>query len=169
MLAVQGWFGFIHGITLGFGIALLGVVDDYPIHLFLLTARGSAGEVIRAIWPTMRLGVLTTTIGFASLLLAGFPALTQLGVFAVVGLMTGAAVTRWILPLFVPEGFVPNMWAGYASTLQRASRMKLVPVAVLLASAALLWSHTPIWKRIWRSSALSRRGKNSSIMNCGRS
>lgn len=149
MLAVQGWFGFIHGITLGFGIALLGVVDDYPIHLFShLTARGSAGEVIRAIWPTMRLGVLTTTIGFASLLLAGFPALTQLGVFAVVGLMTGAAVTRWILPLFVPEGFVPKYaWAGYASTLQRASRMKpLVPVAVLLASAALLWSHTPIWE-----------------------
>ncbi|MDF2458540.1 MAG: conserved rane protein of unknown function [Nitrospira sp.] len=149
MLAVQGWFGFIHGITLGFGIALLGVVDDYPIHLFShLTARGSAGEVIRAIWPTMRLGVLTTTIGFASLLLSGFPALAQLGVFAVVGLLTGAAVTRWILPLFVPDGFVPrHAWAGYESTLQRVSRMKpLVPVAVLLASSALLWSHTPIWQ-----------------------
>ena len=149
MLAVQGWFGFIHGITLGFGIALLGVVDDYPIHLFShLTARGSAVEVIRAIWPTMRLGVLTTTIGFASLLLAGFPALTQLGVFAVVGILTGAAVTRWVLPLFVPDGFVPRYaWAGYESTLQRVWRMKpLVPVAVLLASVALLWSHTPIWE-----------------------
>ncbi len=149
MLAVQGWFGFIHGITLGFGIALLGVVDDYPIHLFShLTVRGSAGEVMRAIWPTMRLGVLTTTIGFASLLIAGFPALAQLGMFAVVGLLTGAAVTRWILPLFVPNGFVPrNAWTGYESALQRVSRMKpVVPVAVLLASAALLWSHTPIWE-----------------------
>ena len=86
MLAVQGWFGFIHGITLGFGITLLGVVDDYPIHLFShLTARSSASAVMQAIWPTMRLGVLTTAIAFASLLLAGFPALAQLGLFAVAG------------------------------------------------------------------------------------
>ncbi|HSC57487.1 MAG TPA: hypothetical protein VLC51_09800, partial [Nitrospira sp.] len=149
MLAVQGWFGFIHGITLGFGITLLGVVDDYPIHLFShLTARGSAPAVMQAIWPTMRLGVLTTAIGFASLLFAGFPGLAQLGLFAVVGLLTAAAVTRWILPIFVPNGFLPrDVRPGFSSTLQRLTRVKaVIPIAVVLASVALLWSHTPLWE-----------------------
>jgi predicted exporter len=149
MLAVQGCFGFIHGITLGFGITLLGVVDDYPIHLFShLTARSSAPEVMQAIWPTMRLGVLTTAVGFASLLLAGFPALAQLGLFAVAGLLTAAAVTRWILPLCVPKGFLPrDVRAEFSSALQWLTGAKaVIPLAVILASATLLWSHTPVWE-----------------------
>ncbi|HEX8749831.1 MAG TPA: MMPL family transporter [Nitrospira sp.] len=149
MLAVQGWSGFIHGITLGFGITLLGVVDDYPIHLFShLTARSSASAVMDAIWPTMRVGVLTTTIGFASLLLGGFPALTQLGLFATAGILTAAVVTRWVLPIFVPNGFLPRQnRRGFSSSLERLSGMKLlIPVAVLLACGALLWSHTPLWE-----------------------
>jgi len=149
MLAVQGWSGFIHGITLGFGITLLGVVDDYPIHLFShLTARSSASAVMDAIWPTMRVGVLTTTIGFASLLLGGFPALSQLGLFATVGILTAAVVTRWVLPIFVPNDFLPRqIRRGFSSSLERLSGMKLlIPVAVLLACGALLWSHTPLWE-----------------------
>ena len=149
MLAVQGWFGFIHGITLGFGITLLGVVDDYPIHLFShLTARSSASAVMQAIWPTMRLGVLTTAIAFASLLLAGFPALAQLGLFAVAGLLAAAGVTRRVLPVFVPTGFLPrDITPGLSAMLPRWTVMKLViPAAVLLACAMLLWSHTPLWE-----------------------
>ena len=149
MLAVQGWSGFIHGITLGFGITLLGVVDDYPIHLFShLTPRSSASAAMDAIWPTMRLGVVTTTIGFASLLLGGFPALIQLGLFATAGILTAALVTRWVLPIFVPNGFLPRevRW-GFSSSLEWLSEMKLViPVTVLLACGVLLWSHTPLWE-----------------------
>lgn len=149
MLAVQGWFGFIHGITLGFGITLLGVVDDYPIHLFShLNARASASAAMEEIWPTMRLGVLTTAIGFASLLFAGFPALTQLGFFAVTGILTAAVVTRWVLPRFVPEGFLPRpLWPAFHAKLERLTRMKpVIPGVIILACAALLWSHTPLWE-----------------------
>jgi predicted exporter len=149
MLAVQGWFGFIHGITLGFGITLLGVVDDYPIHLFShLTARTPASAVIREIWGTMRLGVLTTAIGFAALLLAGFPGLTQLGLFSVTGILTAAAVTRWVLPSFVPREFLPRpLWPAFHGKLEGLTRMKpVLPGLVILACAALLWSHTPLWE-----------------------
>jgi len=149
MLAVQGWFGFIHGITLGFGITLLGVVDDYPIHLFShLSSRGSVSAVMREIWPTMRLGVLTTAIGFAALLFAGFPALTQLGLFAVTGILTAALVTRWVLPTFVPDGFVPRpVWPAFHGELERLTRMKpVIPAAIVLACSTLLWSHTPLWQ-----------------------
>jgi len=149
MLAVQGCFGFIHGITLGFGITLLGVVDDYPIHLFShLTPRNPASAVVREIWPTMRLGVSTTAIGFAALLFAGFPALTQLGLFAVAGILAAAAVTRWILPSFIPDGFVPRpVWPAVHAELERLTGLKpVIPGAILLACAALLWSHTPLWQ-----------------------
>jgi predicted exporter len=151
MLAVQGWFGFIHGITLGFGITLLGVVDDYPIHLFShLNARASASVVMDEIWPTMRLGVLTTVIGFASLLFAGFPALTQLGLFAVTGILTAAVVTRWVLPRVVPDGFLPRpIWPAFHPMLERLTRTRMksvIPGVIILACAALLWSHTPLWE-----------------------
>ena len=163
MLAVHSWFGFIHGITLGFGITLLGIVDDYPIHLFShLNVRGSAPAVIRAIWPTMRLGVLTTVIGFSSLLLAGFPALAQLGLFAVAGLVTGALVTRWVLPACVPPSFVPrDVPRGIVPALARLTRVKpLVPAAVILATFALLWSDTPLWQTDLASlSPVSEDGK----------
>lgn len=149
MLAVHGWFGFIHGITLGFGITLLGVVDDYPIHLFShLDSRGSAPSVIEEIWPTMRLGVLTTAIGFAALLGAGFPALTQLGLFAVTGILTAALVTRWVLPRCVPAGFMPRpVGIGFPARLEGLTRLKpLLPAVILLACASLIWSHTPLWE-----------------------
>lgn len=163
MLAVNSWFGFIHGITLGFGITLLGIVDDYPIHLFShLNVRGSAPAVIRAIWPTMRLGVLTTVIGFSSLLLAGFPALAQLGLFAVAGLVTAALVTRWVLPVCVPPAFVPrDVPRGIVPALAQLTRARLlVPAAVVLATFALLWSDTPLWQTDLASlSPVSEAGK----------
>ncbi|MGA6827262.1 MMPL family transporter [Nitrospira sp. NS4] len=149
MVAVNSWFGFVHGITLGFGITLLGVADDYPIHLFShLTRRESAPATMRAIWPTMRLGVLTTAIGFSSLLLAGFPALAQLGLFALVGLGTAALVTRWVLPVCIPAGFVPReIRADLLGMLGQLARAKgVVPMAVVLATIGLIWSDTPLWE-----------------------
>jgi predicted exporter len=163
IVAVNGWFGFVHGITLGFGITLLGIVDDYPIHLFShLHARGSAPVAMRAIWPTMRLGVLTTVMGFSSLLLAGFPALAQLGLFAVAGLIAAALVTRWVLPLCVPPAFTPRaVPRGIVPTLAQLSKARwLVPAAAILATFALLWSDTPLWQTDLASlSPVSEAGK----------
>jgi len=150
MIAVNGWFGFVHGITLGFGITLLGVVDDYPIHLFShMTAGGSAPVVMRTIWPTMRIGVLTTAIGFSSLLLSGYPALAQLGLLSLVGLLTAAFVTRWVLPACISQKFSPReVQPGWLPKVdQLAKGRTLVPVILVLATLALIWSDTPFWQQ----------------------
>jgi predicted exporter len=149
LVAVNSSFGFVHGITLGFGITLLGVVDDYPIHLFShLTRKESAPATMRAIWPTMRLGIVTTAIGFSSLLLAGFPALAQLGLFAVAGLGTAAVVTRWVLPVCIPAGFVPReVRPDLGRLIDSLPKARIVaPVAVILATIVLIWSDTPLWQ-----------------------
>lgn len=93
-------FGSIHGITLAFGITLLGVALDYPIHLFshaTQSARGDYGHI----WPTLGLGLLTTSLGYCILLLSDFSGLVQLGVFAITGLCAAFAVTRWVLPHWI--------------------------------------------------------------------
>jgi predicted exporter len=150
IVAVDLSFGFTHGITLAFGVTLLGVVDDYPIHLFSHLRRGSrAPEVMEEIWPTMRLGVLTTAIGFSALLLSGFPGLSQLGLFAIVGLAAGAGTTRWVLPYLVPSGF--QVSPGNLTVARLFDRLRrwraLVPAVVLLAIGLLLWSDKPLWEQ----------------------
>ena len=54
------------------------------------------------IWPTLRLGLVTSVVGFGALLLSGFPGLAQLGLFSCVGLVTALLVTRWVLPELAP-------------------------------------------------------------------
>ena len=67
--AVALGFPAVHGITLGFGVTLIGESVDYAIYLF--TQRPS--DFRTAVWPTIRLGVLTSICGFAALLPSTFP------------------------------------------------------------------------------------------------
>ena len=97
ILAVWWVFGAVHGITLAFGVTLLGVAIDYPIH-FLSHLRGNSAtnkQVLARVWPTLRIGVITTVMAYAVLLTTDFQGLKQLGLFAASGLATAALVTRW--------------------------------------------------------------------------
>lgn len=105
--AVALGFGAVHGITLGFGITLIGESVDYSIYFFVQSrqAQGAAGSWQRLWWPTVRLGMLTSVCGFASLLPSGFPGLKQLGLYSISGLIAAAFVTRYVLPALLPAGF----------------------------------------------------------------
>ena len=102
--AVSLGFGAVHGLTVGFGTTLIGEAVDYSIYYFV-QARGAERDWLADFWPTIRLGVLTSVCGFASLLLSGFPGLAQLGLYSITGLVTAAAVTRFVLPRLRPAGF----------------------------------------------------------------
>jgi predicted exporter len=102
--AVGLGFGAVHGLTVGFGTTLIGEAVDYSIYYFV-QSRGAERDWLDSFWPTIRLGVLTSVCGFASLLLSGFPGLAQLGLYSITGLVTAAAVTRFVLPQLRPAGF----------------------------------------------------------------
>ena len=109
--AVALGFGAVHGITLGFGVTLIGESVDYSIYFFIQSQNGASGASgahswHERLWPTMRLGMLTSVCGFASLLPSGFPGLAQLGAYSIAGLIAAAAVTRYVLPQLLPRGLV---------------------------------------------------------------
>ncbi|MDB5361915.1 MAG: hypothetical protein JWO51_3212 [Rhodospirillales bacterium] len=139
--AVGLWFGFVHGITIGFGVTLIGEAVDYAIYLFAQSdaASGPAGT-LRRIWPTLRLGVLVSICGFAAMLFSSFVGFVQLGVFTIVGLAVALAVTRFVLPTLVPRNFGGLRDAGFAPALLRLVRTapRLRPALFALAAAALV-------------------------------
>jgi predicted exporter len=96
--AVSLRFGSVHGITLGFGTTLVGEAVDYAIYFFIQAHNRSLADWRRHFWPTIRLGVIISICGFATLLFSGFPGLAQLGLYSLTGLIAAAATTRYVLP-----------------------------------------------------------------------
>ena len=98
IVAVSLAYGTVFGITVGFGSALIGEAVDYSIYYFVQSNRLGVDQWRSRFWPTIRLGVLTSTCGFAALLFSGFPGLAQLGLYSLSGVIAAALVTRYILP-----------------------------------------------------------------------
>jgi predicted exporter len=135
-------FGSVHGITLAFGFTLLGLAQDYPVHLFSnLRPRVAAARVVRELWPTLATGALSTCLAYASFAFAGVAGLLQLAVFTVVGLAVAAACTRWLLPALLAA---PARDIADSIALQRvADRLlrlpRATPVLLLLAVAGIAY------------------------------
>ena len=152
--AVSLGFGSVHGITLGFGTALIGEAVDYSIYLFVQSEPHGADQQawIERFWPTVRLGVLTSIVGFASLLLSGFPGLAQLGLYSIAGLIAAASVTRFVLPHLLPPAFrihdVSALGASLSRWVARAAALRWAAGLVLLAACAVLVQHrSNIWSQ----------------------
>ena len=103
LAAVSALFGEVHGITLAFGFTLIGVAQDYPIHLFSHQRAGSnALASARSLWPTLATGVASTCIAYLAFLFSGVRGLEQLSVFTVTGLAVAGLSTRYLLPRLLP-------------------------------------------------------------------
>jgi predicted exporter len=147
--AVALGFGIVHGVTLGFGVTLIGESVDYSIYFFVSSrsrprsdrpaAAGStpSADWTRAWWPTIRLGMLTSVCGFASLLPSGFPGLAQLGAYSISGLIAAALVTRFVLPALLPRDFAIHDVAPLGARVARAlSPARRLPASARVAAAA---------------------------------
>lgn len=103
-------FGHLHGIALAFGITVLGIALDYPLHLFAHAqrgedARGDGGrlpQAARELWPAIALGAGSTVLVFALMAMTGFSGMAQLGLFVLTGVAVAALTTRWVLPALIP-------------------------------------------------------------------
>ena len=149
-LAVQLLFGFVHGITLGFGTTMLGVAVDYPVLLIGHRKENEAASgTLERIGGAFNLAVVTALLGLTGMVFSRFPGLSQLGVFSVSGLISAALVTRYLLPrLIVAAGLAP-VSAGDPALLARVEPLRRFrSIALLPLTAAILFialRHGPKW------------------------
>jgi predicted exporter len=152
MLAVALRFGFVHGVTLGFGMTMLGVTVDYPV---LLVGHRKQQETeagtLRRIGATFALSVFTASVGLAPMVFAGMPGVAQLGLFAVAGLLTAAAATRWLLPRLIVAANLAPVAFGDTALLHRVEpwrRARLGCTALVAAACVfLLVRGGPDWQQ----------------------
>ena len=113
-------FGQIYLLTLVFGAALLGEAVDYSIQY--LSARANAGQGwqaedgLRQVRPALLLALGTSLLGYALLGLVPFPALRQMAVFAMTGMLAACLSVFWLLPALLqrpakPLSSLPVRWA----------------------------------------------------------
>lgn len=152
--AVSLGFEIVHGITLGFGAALVGEAVDYPT---FLVAHRAAGEPLAAtaarIWPTLRLAMLTTVFGSLAMLLSSFVGLAQLGLFSLAGVLTAGLVTRFVIPALASRRpneqiaplarTAPALGALFVRTRRFAP---LVPAAFVAAAIAIALERATLWE-----------------------
>ncbi len=150
--AVSLGFGSVHGITLGFGTALIGEAVDYSIYLFVQSDRNNTDSDSwgKRFWPTIRLGVLTSIFGFSSLLLSDFPGLAQLGLYSISGLIVAAIVTRFVLPHLLPKSLqihdVSAIGLTLSSLVNQASKLRWFAILLLIiATIVLVQNRSSIW------------------------
>jgi len=148
--------GIVHGITLGFGITLIGESVDYSVYLLIQARRDPRApgqlQVPARLWGTIGLGMLTSICGFASLLPSSFPGLSQLGLFSICGLTAAAATTRWVLPQLIPQRLhLRDLRPFGAASMRLLSRMRGSGIAAMVLGAlcgAFLYAHRgTIWNR----------------------
>jgi len=162
VVAVSLGFGVVHGATLGFGTALMGEAIDYSIYLLMQSERAKDGlgeprghwvsAWVASSWPTIRIGVLTSVFGFASLLFSGFPGLAQLGLYAIAGVASAALITRFVLPHLLPVDLrlrdVSALGRRLPVWVARAGRLRgLVLMLFVAACAVLVTKRDAMWNQ----------------------
>ena len=154
--AVLIGFGSVHILTLVCGTTLLGIAIDYAFLYFAehWFGGGAAQYTLHSVLPGLTMGLITGVIAFAFLPLAGFPALTQIAVFSVAGLMMSYAT----VVLLFPSALRKRPAVRFAKLLQFPQRLLvlacrrtrwryLVPLILLLLSV-------PGWFQLHTSDAV---------------
>ncbi|SMM99133.1 FIG021862: membrane protein, exporter [uncultured Candidatus Thioglobus sp.] len=95
-------FSQIHGIVLAFGITALGVCLDYPLHIFSNTStKIRTIEAVKKILTPLKITAFTSIFAYVALIGSGFDGLTQLAVFAAIGLLTAFLISVYFIPMWM--------------------------------------------------------------------
>lgn len=137
-------FGSVHALTLVFGTTLIGLCIDYVLHLLVHRWAHpglSPVDCLRTIAPGLALGLATSSLAFIFLLFAGFPALSQIAVFSLAGLLTAWLLVHAWLPFAAapaPGNKAPiPRWITQAPQLNTYARALTLAILLVLAGIGL--------------------------------
>jgi predicted exporter len=143
LAVVSALFGTVHGITLAFGFTLIGVAQDYPMHLLSHRRPGEDPvQIARHLWPTLATGVASTCIAYFTFLFSGVIGLAQLACFTVAALAVAGLTTRFGLPPLMDRAaqdfgasrFLDWLWRK----IEVLPRMRWIGVIVAIVAAAVI-------------------------------
>lgn len=79
--------GEIHGLTLGFGIALIGLCDDYLMHVIVAySMRGDMRAALSEVFPSIAIAFVSTLCSLFALSFSGLPVIKEIAVLGIIGL-----------------------------------------------------------------------------------
>lgn len=150
--AVSALFGTVHGITLAFGFTLIGVAQDYPVHLLSHRRPDRTNlAIVRQLWPALATGVASTCVAYFTFVFAGVVGLQQLACFTIAGLAAASLTTRFLLPRVMPAATrdygasapLQRLW----QRIDRLPRLPwLAPALIVIALAGAWLARTPMWE-----------------------
>ena len=154
VVVTVGVHGELHLITLVFGASLIGEAIDYAIQYFAAhLGAGAAWEPmsdLRRIAPGLTMALATSLLGYAALMLAPFPALSQIALFALSGLGAAWLTVFLLLPWLLqkPGRRDPNKAAALPEKMLAAWKSRGNRRVCFLAAAAVLALSFPGWLRV---------------------
>ncbi|HEV8442319.1 MAG TPA: hypothetical protein VGQ27_02525 [Steroidobacteraceae bacterium] len=147
LAVVSALFDSVHGITLAFGFTLIGVAQDYPMHLFShLEAHEPPLHTARRVWPPLATGVASTSIAYLAFLVSGVIGLAQVACLTITGLLVAGLTTRYLLPRVVPPmSYDPSKSMRLQRLNQRIERLPrpIALFAVIPVAAAIVFLVRP--------------------------
>jgi predicted exporter len=147
-------FGRLHLMTLVFGASLIGEAIDYAIQFF--SARLGAGpewdsrQGLQSILPGLAVALATSVVGYSVLGVTPFPAVRQIAVFAISGLIAAWLSVVLLLPWWLsrptrqtpgPLLTLPAKWLDFW-------RARISGRTFLLLAGSLLLLAAPGWLRL---------------------
>ena len=95
----------ISAMALGFGIALVGIADDFSIHLFMALSKEQGGSkaIMRRLAGPLLLALVTTVVVFVVLLFSQVPSHRQMAFLAIAGIVMAFVLSWYLVPTLVKE------------------------------------------------------------------
>jgi hypothetical protein len=122
-LSTYFFFGSLHGLTVSFGFALLGLSFDYGFHSLCTRDK-------KSVWISNFFGLLTTLAVIALVGLSSVPLFQQISVFTITGL-SFAFLVSW----FVLKEITLDLKTIYAPKLQELGWIRKIAVGLTLVGA----------------------------------
>jgi predicted exporter len=99
----------------------------------------------KLIWPTMRLGALSTVIAYLAIAGSGSLGLAQLGCFSAIGILVTVGATRSLLPGMIERYWIPAPRFGKAPANRPTLRHQIWLIGLLVSAGLFLAAPEQIW------------------------
>jgi uncharacterized protein len=126
----------VSAITLGFGAVLLGITNDYPIHVHAGLSRRDRppAEVLSNVFPPLVFSGLTTMVVFGILLFSSLQVQRQLAVFSLIGIIAAFLLSLFVLPHLIG----PTKTQPRVATSGRPPTSKRSPLWIIVCWGGIL-------------------------------